>query len=593
MTSERPPTSPVAPSSAPLFPDGPSPRRRRRSRVLVALVVAALAAAAGAGIAGADRPVELRTAAAGMHDVAATLHGVATLEPVVQAAVAFPADGTVASVDVAVGDDVALGEALASLDPDELTESLHAADAELADAELALRRALDGEDVGADAGAGGDAMTPSTDTSSSTADTATGAVDGSAGAAVEWALSTDEHSVTLAADAELTALQQAVLAAQQAVDVALAASEAALASADEVCVTDAAAADDDATTSTTTIVADGGSGAEACRTALGEVLVAQQATAAAQQELAAAAAALDEHLMSAETGSSAGSVAGNGSGVGSGDPSGDTTIASGGTSVGSSPSSAELIALQQRVDAAALGVAVAEQALARATIVAPIAGTVVAVDLEVGDPVTAGSATQTITIQGDGGMEAVVTVSLSEVSDVEVGQRATVTPDGSDVQLEGEVVAVSPVPDTDSGSTSYRVTIGFDEGADQVGNGTTASVGIVTDDVREALAVPTSAITWTDGSATVAVVGVEGEVDRVAVELGVVGPEWTEVRSGVADGDVVVLADPSEALPGSATDAQGSAATSTGIAGGGFPDGFEPPSGGFSGGVSGGPPSGS
>jgi multidrug efflux pump subunit AcrA (membrane-fusion protein) len=581
MTSERTRTSQAAPSSAPLFPDGPTPRRRRRSRLLVAVVVVALAAAAWAGIAGAERPVALRTATAGVHDVAATLHGVATLEPVVQAAVAFPADGTVAAVDVAVGDEVAVGDPLASLDPDELTESLHVADAELADAELDLRRALDGEDVSSDTGVGGGGtMTPSAATSSSTTDTSTGTVDGTAGAEAVWALSTDERTVALVADAELDALQQAVLAAQQAVDIALAASETALASADEVCGT--ANAVEDAATSTTTTVADGGSDTQACRTALGAVLTAQQETAVAQQQLAAAAAALDEHLMSVGTGD--GADAGIGSAAGSGGPSADSTTVPSDTSVDSSPSSAELIALQQRVDAAALGVAVAEQALARAMIVAPVAGTVVAVDLEVGDLVTAGSSTQTITIQGDDGMEAVVTVALSQVSDVEVGQLATVTPDGSDVQLEGEVVAVSPVPDEDSSSTSYRVTIGFDQGADQVGNGTTGSVAIVIDDVRAALAVPTSAITWTDG------------VELVTVEVGVVGPEWTEIRSGLDDGDVVVLADPSEGLPGTATDSQGSTATSSGgPAGGGFPEGFEPPSGGFSGGgfSGGGPPSGS
>ena len=51
------------------------------------------------------------------HDVDAVLNGVATIEPVSQATVAFPVSGTVASVDVEVGDRVAVGQTLATLDP--------------------------------------------------------------------------------------------------------------------------------------------------------------------------------------------------------------------------------------------------------------------------------------------------------------------------------------------------------------------------------------------------------------------------------------------------------------------------------------------
>ncbi len=42
-----------------------------------------------------------------------TLDGVATIQPVAQADVAFPNAGTVASVDVAVGDAVTTGQQLA------------------------------------------------------------------------------------------------------------------------------------------------------------------------------------------------------------------------------------------------------------------------------------------------------------------------------------------------------------------------------------------------------------------------------------------------------------------------------------------------
>ena len=111
----------------------------------VAVVAAVLAGVVGTSIASGSDSAELRSGAGGAHDVAAELHGVATMEPVVQAAVSFPTDGTVASVDVAVGDAVSVGQQLASLDLEDLTDDLHTAEASRAEAELTLQKALDGE----------------------------------------------------------------------------------------------------------------------------------------------------------------------------------------------------------------------------------------------------------------------------------------------------------------------------------------------------------------------------------------------------------------------------------------------------------------
>ena len=86
------------------------------------------------------------------------LHAVATVEPVSQASVAFPVAGTVASVDVAVGDTVAVGDPLASLDTEALEATLTERQAALDQAELVLEKALDGESVGG-TGNNGDAQT--------------------------------------------------------------------------------------------------------------------------------------------------------------------------------------------------------------------------------------------------------------------------------------------------------------------------------------------------------------------------------------------------------------------------------------------------
>ena len=59
----------------------------------------------------------------------------------------------------------------------------------------------------------------------------------------------------------------------------------------------------------------------------------------------------------------------------------------------------------------------------------------------------------------------------------------------------------------------------------------------------------------------------DGEVASVPVTIGAIGQTWTEIVSGLDEGDTVVLADLDEPLPGTATD--GSAADAS--SGGRFP----------------------
>ena len=528
----------------------------RRRRWTIAATIVGLVTVVGliaSSVAGGSQGQGFRTARAEVRSVDSELSSVATIEPVSQAAVAFPASGTVATVDVAAGDDVSLGQALGSLDTAQLTRALNQKKESLAQAELALSRALDGE-------------------SSEDAPTVQPASATSTSSDVVLA-SISQAPTTTSSDPQLAALQQAVLDAQVAVDDAIAASDAAMAAARTVCATD----DGDGDPADEVPAGD----TSACLAALDEVQIAQAATAAAQQQLAAASDALDEHLgtIAAEAGDS-----GTGGSAPDQTPSGGQAV--GGSAAGgqddtaSSPSAAELVAYQKAVSAAELQVLVAEQAVAQATIVAPIGGTVVAVGFEPGEDVTAASATQTVIIQGDSGVEAVTTVALSDIASIEVGQPATVLPDGSSDGLEGQVVNIAATPDDDATTTSYRVTVGLTEPDPGLGAGTTGTVTILTGSARAALAVPSSAVTWSRGIATVRVVE-DGEADDVGVEVGVVGGEWIEVLSGIDAGTDVAIADLDEPLPGASTDVADGQSTTGGIPGGGdLPaGGFTPPGG--------------
>ena len=113
-----------------------------------------------------------RTAAVATQDLAQRLTTVGAVEPVDRAAVAFPVTGTVATVDVAVGDAVTTGQTLASLDPTSLDMDVRQQQAALDQAELVLQRALDGESV-ASPGSGGSSGAPASasQTAATTLDT--------------------------------------------------------------------------------------------------------------------------------------------------------------------------------------------------------------------------------------------------------------------------------------------------------------------------------------------------------------------------------------------------------------------------------------
>jgi RND family efflux transporter MFP subunit len=212
------------------------------------------------------------------------------------------------------------------------------------------------------------------------------------------------------------------------------------------------------------------------------------------------------------------------------------------------------VAAQQAVDAAEAGVAAAQQGVDQATIVSPINGTVAAVNLNVGDSVSASSSTSTIVVVGSGGMEASTTVSVNDVAKIKLGQAATLTPDGKDQPIDGKVISVSVSPTSSSTSTTatYRIVVGLDGDTSSLGNGSTGTLSIVTASTTAALAVPTSAVT-TDGTRHSVTVLDNGATKDVDVQVGPIGRTWTAITSGLTSGQTIVLADLNEALPSSAT----------------------------------------
>jgi hypothetical protein len=138
-----------------------------------------------------------------------------------------------------------------------------------------------------------------------------------------------------------------------------------------------------------------------------------------------------------------------------------------------------------------------------------------------------------------------LSVTSTQVTELEVGQQAEVSPAGSTTTYAGRVTRIGQVPSTDtSGSSTYPVTVTLDQQDLDLLTGATASVDVVLGSATHVLTVPTSAVS--DGSVQVYD---GGTVRRVRVTTGLVGRARTVVTRGVTAGQEVVLADVSTALP--------------------------------------------
>src|SRR5216683_1543228 len=468
-------------------------------------------------------------------NVTAALHVVGTLTPVQQADVAFSVSGSVAAVAVKPGQHVTAGQTLGWLDTTSLKADLTAAQSTLANANL--RVATD---------------TASQNTATTTSATSAASQSGSQSASQPTS--------------SLRPLQQAVLSAQRKADGALGQAQTALGQAKQACasppsprptttptVTATKTATTTATkTATTTKTAtaiasptDTGPTHPApasaptsatCADATQRVLDAETAALQAQQALSGRLAALNKAISRAVAAASTSSGGGGrGGGIGGGGSSGSAGPAS----------AAQLAADQASADAAAAQVTVAQQNLAEASVVSPISGTVVTVSVTPGSSTGAGSTA--FVVAGLESYQVVTAVPVTDMPQLEVGQRVSVQPDGVSTPLTGSVVSIGLMPITNVSPTSYAVTIGLTGQPSGLHAGGFANVTI-TIARASGVSVPTSAVHNSGHVATV-IVYAGGKTHITRVTVGTKGPVMTRITSGLKIGQQVVLADLSKPLP--------------------------------------------
>ena len=197
---------------------------------------------------------------------------------------------------------------------------------------------------------------------------------------------------------------------------------------------------------------------------------------------------------------------------------------------------------QVSVDNANNAIATATTNLDSAILTAPAAGIVASIANQVGEYVSGGNTnsafmvltnTQSLVLHG--------TIGESDIAKLKLGQVANLTIDALTGQkMTGKVTSLDPVATISQGVPVYGIDIAIDVPGQGVKAGMTASAAVILASKQNVLTVPNTTIRTINGQRGVQVLR-DGEVVDTVATFGLSNDSVTEVVSGLAEGDVVVI----------------------------------------------------
>lgn len=218
-------------------------------------------------------------------------------------------------------------------------------------------------------------------------------------------------------------------------------------------------------------------------------------------------------------------------------------------------SASQIASDEEAVTSAKDQLTTAKKALAATDLTSPIAGTVSSVSLTVGEAVagtglgtgghggggTSGSSGSSSQIVVESTDTFVVNTSVddTEVSQIAVGDQAVITPTGSQAPVYGTVASVVMLSTSSGGVPSFPVTIDVTGNPSGVYAGSGSQISIIVKELNTVVEVPTSAISYNGGQASVTVLEPDGHHQRVPVTLGTTENGKTQVVRGLHTGEKI------------------------------------------------------
>jgi HlyD family secretion protein len=184
----------------------------------------------------------------------------------------------------------------------------------------------------------------------------------------------------------------------------------------------------------------------------------------------------------------------------------------------------------------------AQKAALLTTVVAPSAGMVSVLNVKAAQTV---NATTTIcTLVNPALFALTASVNQLDITQIKLGQSASVAIDAlAGQKLSGKVSAITRSATTQQGVTTYRVSVAVTSPEDaQLLAGMSASASVTVQEVKNVLLVPNRAVGGTSSSPTVNVLLADGLTKETrAVTTGLSDSSYTEIKTGVNEGEIVLV----------------------------------------------------
>ena len=205
----------------------------------------------------------------------------------------------------------------------------------------------------------------------------------------------------------------------------------------------------------------------------------------------------------------------------------------------SPPRPEDLQAAQAQVDQAQAQLQTAENAYADNIITSPIDGTITAVDTKIGE--TVAPQKEVLVVLDQNSLHVESDISESSITEIKAGQNIDMTLDafGPDQHFSGTVLSIDPAATVQQGVIDYRIVSSIPKDAVGIKPGMTVNITILISDTPNVLAVPNRLIQSSGRQKFVTILRNNKSVN-VNIETGAVGDNFTEVKSGLNQGDQLI-----------------------------------------------------
>ena len=134
-------------------------------------------------------------------------------------------------------------------------------------------------------------------------------------------------------------------------------------------------------------------------------------------------------------------------------------------------------------------------------------------------------------------------VNETDVVNLKVGQDVDIKLDAYyEDKLNGKIVEISPISTNIGGVVSFELIVKPDiENGPRLLYGLSASLDITTSRVEDVLYIPIQSVFEEDGKSYVSIPAEDGEVDKKEVTTGVFNYDFIEIKSGLNEGDTVLI----------------------------------------------------